>query len=130
MDKFDHVFNITSSFLLNNPVHIGEIGGKIVAFWGIKIKEQGASAQLEYMYVSVHHLGEGIGKNMWRDLTTWCKEHHVEKLTFVTSEQAVRFYEKMGAKRYGETFSEIDGRLIPCLVFLIDQQPLAENKMI
>ncbi len=127
MEKFDQVFNITSSFLLNNPVYVGQINGTIVAFWGIKTDGQGASAKLEYLYVSARHLGEGIGTYMWRDLTLWCKAHHIEKLTFVTSGQAVRFYEKMGARLCGETCSKIDGRPIPCLVFSVNGQPPAEE---
>ncbi len=111
MEKFDRVFNITPEFLVDNPVRAARDGGKIMAFWGIKM--HGPEAELEYLYVSPKHLGQGIGRYMWRDLTVWCREQQVENLTFVTSHQAVPFYEKMGARRCGEMVSEIDGRMIP-----------------
>ena len=120
MEKFDRVFNITPGFLVDNTVRVGKIGGKVIAFWGIK--GQGMGAELEYLYVSPQHLGEGIGKSIWLDLVEWCRENQVKELTFVTSEQAVGFYEKMGARRCGEAVSEIDGRLIPRLVYQVRER--------
>lgn len=115
MDKFDRVFNITGDFIVDNAVYTGRIGGKIVAFWGLK--KMGLTAELEYFYVSRDCIGMGLGKCLWYSLITWCIGKQVKKLTFVTSEQAVGFYEKMGARRCGEAVSEIDGRLIPRLIY-------------
>lgn len=120
MEKFDRVFNITPGFLVDHAVHVGRSGGKITAFWGIK--GHGPEAELEYLYVSPQHLGGGIGKCMWMDLVEWCSENRVEELTFVTSEQAVGFYEKMGARRCGEAVSGIDGRMIPRLVYQVSKE--------
>lgn len=117
MEKFDRVFNITPDFLVDNPVRVGRNGGKIMAFWGIK--NRGAEAELEYLYVSPKHQGQGLGKCMWEDLTAWCRQHQVGKLTFVTSHQAVPFYEKMGARRCEDVVSEIDGRMIPQLIYQV-----------
>ena len=69
--------------------------------------------KLEYFYVSERDLGKGYGKQMWNHMTNWCKEHKIQKIHFVTSDQAIGFYEKMGAIQDGMSQSTIDDRDIP-----------------
>ena len=57
---------------------------------------------------------------MWRHLTDWCRENDMSEISFVTSFQAVGFYEKMGACVNGETLSIIDGRVIPKLLCILE----------
>ncbi|MEW4411075.1 GNAT family N-acetyltransferase [Clostridium sp. AN503] len=81
------------------------------AFWGLK--RDGDGWELEYFYVAEAALGKGLGRQMWDHLNAWCRENQVSAFHFVTSPQAVGFYEKMGAVQDGVTRSSIDGRLIP-----------------
>ena len=114
MDTFDRVFNITEAFIAENPVYIALDEGVPVAFWGLRQRE------LEYFYVAAERLGQGVGKMMWAHLTEWCKAHNTYTFEFVTSPEAVGFYEKMGAVRDGTRASLIDGRAVPRFRFSTD----------
>lgn len=111
MEVFDRTFNITERFILENPVFVSRQGDDPEAFWGLKQDEDGW--ELEYFYVAEPALGKGLGRRMWDHLTDWCRENRVYEFCFVTSPQAVGFYEKMGAVQDGMVRSAIDGRPIP-----------------
>lgn len=111
MDKFDQDFNITASFLEENPVFAAYSGQILDAFWGMR--QSGQGWELEYFYVAEPLLGKGYGKNLWLHLTDWCRSHQIASFQFVTSHQAIGFYEKMGAVQDRMAVSSIDGREIP-----------------
>lgn len=115
MEAFDSEFNITEKFVLNNPVYILLENSIPVAFWGLRCDSE--MLELEYFYVLERDLGKGYGKQMWVHMTNWCKEHKIRKIHFVTSHQAVGFYEKMGAVQNGISKSMIDGRAIPHFIY-------------
>lgn len=115
MDAFDSKFNITEEFILNHPVYVIRENSIPAAFWGLR--RDAEMWELEYFYVSERELGKGYGKQMWAHMTSWCREHNVRKIHFVTSHQAIGFYEKMGATQDGTSQSMIDGRSIPRFIY-------------
>lgn len=120
MDIFDRIFNITEDFIKSNPVYAGYVQKEIAGFWGLQCREE--RYELEYFYISQEYLNQGLGKLMWRNLTAWCRDHKILGFQFVTSPQAVGFYEKMGAVVIGQTLSSIDGREIPLLCYKIQDK--------
>lgn len=116
MGIFEERFNITGEFLQHNPVYAGTIGDETAGFWAMQDLDTGCP-ELEYFYIAPEYLNRGLGKLMWLDLTAWCKANGVTGFQFVTSPQAVGFYEKMGAAVAGERRSSIDGRMIPLLEY-------------
>ena len=117
MDVYDSKFNITEKFILDNPVYVIWKNVIPIAFWGLKYDF--GKWELEYFYVAKRYLGKGYGKQMWHHMTNWCKEHKIRKIHFVTSYQAVGFYEKMGAIQEDVSQSMIDGRPIPHFIYEI-----------
>lgn len=117
MDVFDRTFNITGDFLLRMPVFVFRDQGKIIAFWGVI--PDGNRCGLEYFYIAETALNRGYGRYMWNHLISWCQANGITQVSFVTSWEAVGFYEKMGAKQDGIYQSSIDGRDIPHFVYLI-----------
>lgn len=115
MRIFDEKFNVSDHFLLKYPVFIGEVGECILCFWGAVPGEDGC--ELEYFYVSAEKIGDGWGKVMWNHFKVWCLEQGIKNVSFVTSPQAVGFYEKMGAVLDGVRPSLIDGRPIPHFIY-------------
>lgn len=111
MAIFDRVFNITDDFIKNNPVYIGVDNDNILCFWGAICK--GDTCELEYFYVSPQQINKGLGKVMWKNFISWCSTNQIKQISFVTSEEAIGFYEKMGALLVGKAFSSIDNRPIP-----------------
>ena len=117
MRVFDEKFNITTEFIETHPTFVGVIDDTPKCFWGITLSED--NCELEYFYVDENVLGHGYGKTMWLYMLNWCRENKIERISFVTSPQAVGFYEKMGAVVSGEALSTIDGRVIPRLTYII-----------
>ena len=119
MDAFDRKFNITEEFILHHPVYVLWNDTAAVAFWGLR--RDSDAWELEYFYVTEQDLGKGYGKQMWKHMTDWCKDRNIKSFHFVTSHQAVGFYEKMGAIQDGSSKSMIDGRAIPHFKYELDE---------
>lgn len=115
MEMFEKEFNITDEFVEKYPTYIGIEKNSPVCFWGIIDNEN--EYELEFFYVEEKKIGSGYGKAMWKHMVDWCKNHEVKSLHFVTSPQAVGFYERMGASVRGVSYSSIDGREIPRLTY-------------
>lgn len=118
MEAFDHSFNITESFILENPVYAAWEQDTPVAFWGLK--KNARSWELEYFYVAEQSLNRGCGRQMWAHMAAWCMEQGIKSIHFVTSPQATGFYQKAGAVQDGTVHSVIDGRPIPHFVYQTD----------
>lgn len=114
---FNEKYNLTVEFMKSNPVFIMNLEDEILGFWGIF--QSNECAELEFFYIDVKHLKEGLGKHMWVHMISWCENQGIKKIEFVTSQQAVGFYEKCGAVQDGKSISTIDGREIPHLSFEI-----------
>lgn len=122
MEVFDHKFNITEQFILENPVYVCREGGSPAAFWGLR--RSADQWELEYFYVAEQELGRGYGKQMWNHMTGWCKAQDILTIHFVTSPQATGFYEKMGAVQDGESKSIVDNRPVPYFVYNINSSQI------
>ena len=118
METFDSKFNVTEQFIANNPTYVLREDSALVAFWGLRRDFE--AWELEYFYVAKQKFGKGYGKRMWNNMIGWCKAHKIRKIHFVTSPQAVGFYEKMGAIQDGVSQSMIDGRDIPRFIYDLD----------
>ena len=114
LKEFDRTFNITEDFIRANPTYAVWEGENPLAFWAMQQGE--GDWELEFFYVSEQAIGTGLGRKMWNHLTNWCRQQGIETFHFVTSPQAVGFYEKMGAVQDRMTVSSIDGRPIPHFV--------------
>lgn len=113
MEAFEKQYNITEDFVMTNPAYAAADSQGLLGFWGLAQRD--SKWCLEYFYVNANRIKTGLGKSLWNHLTGWCKENQIGELEFVTSPQAVGFYEKMGAVAVGEKKSPIDGRPIPNL---------------
>ena len=118
MRIFDETYNITEDFILNSPVYLRWEEDYIAAFWGMVYEDCGW--ELEYFYVSETSLMKGYGKTMWNHLVSWSREQNITEFEFVTSPQAIGFYEKMGAIHDCNVKSSIDGREIPHFRYCIE----------
>ncbi len=114
MDKFKIIYQVTEEFIKGNQTFILYEDERIIGFYSISNKPKGN--ELEYFYIEPHCIGKGYGKGMWDHLINYCKAHNIKDFALVTSPQAKRFYEKMGAMYIGEVESTLEkGREIPKL---------------
>ena len=117
LNVFDAKYNIDEEFLAAYPVYIMERGEGLLGFWGLIPK--GRAAWLEYFYIDASKTRKGLGKALLGHLKDYCRKARIEKLEFVTSQPALKFYERCGARVTGSTVSSIDGREIPQLEIII-----------
>ena len=115
---FDEQYNITEQFIENNPAFVLEEHGEIMGFWGIV--RQKDIAELEYLYVDAAQIRKGIGRALWDHMVRYCSSEGIKRIEFVTSEPAIAFYLKNGARLNGGTRSSIDGREIPRLYYELE----------
>ena len=120
MEIFNRQYSVTDIFIENNLVFKMLDGERVVGFLGI-IKEDFIS-ELEYFYIEASYIGKGYGKQMWRFMCEICKRENIGTIQFVTSPEAVPFYESCGAVQIDTVESlVIPGRMIPKFVYQLNQ---------
>lgn len=120
MDQFGKYYPVTADFIRNHPVRVLKEGDRAVGFFGLQ--KDKPNWQLEFFYVRAAFVGKGYGRNLWNELLAFCREEKIGRFEFVTSPQAVPFYEKMGARVVGEEASLLKkGRIIPKLLYSLEE---------
>lgn len=116
MNNFKTIYRVTARFVEENPTYVAENVDRIIGFYGVSKCDN--ETELEYLYVEPEHIGKGIGKLLWDHCIKHCKDNGIDRLTLVTSPQAVGFYAKQGAVQIGEVESLVrKGRMVPKLIY-------------
>ncbi|MCM3903102.1 MAG: GNAT family N-acetyltransferase [Pyrinomonadaceae bacterium] len=106
---------ISSDFISNNLVYVGEHENMIVGFYALVVG--GQQAELEHMWVAPAYIGTGVGKELFIHAMQTAAGDDVSQVGITADPNAEGFYKRMGARRIGEVSSEIDGqkRVLPRL---------------
>jgi len=99
---------ISPEFITGNQVFVFDTEGEIRGFYALCITEH--AAELEHMWVAPQHIGTGIGKELFLDAMDRAAGLNVSEVELTADPNAAGFYERMGAKRIGESNSTIDGK--------------------
>ena len=95
MNLFEILYDVTPDFISSQLVYELYDEDKCVGFFGI-VKEELISI-LEFFYISADFIRKGYGKIMWEKLVEVCKENQISLIEFVTSPEAMPFYQSRGA---------------------------------
>lgn len=117
LDIFKKEYAVTEKYIEENIVYVLENTNGIIAYYSLV--RHNNSTEMDFFYVSTQYIGKGFGRKLWNHLISQCRKEGITEFDFVTSPQAVNFYEKMGAAQVGEVRSSVDGRPIPKLLFII-----------
>jgi len=106
---------VSADFIENHETFVAQVGGESAGFYAISVVNDKAS--LEHMWVLPEHMGQGIGEMLFDHALSRCKEFGVCVLEIESDPNAQGFYERMGAKKVGQSASELDGqpRILPIL---------------
>lgn len=116
LEKFKKVYIITPRSLNNSYIIIMEKDTEIVGFYSLDIKKR----ELDYFYIKKNFIGQGLGKEMWKNMLSNCKRFGLKELYFVTSSEAAGFYLSLGAIKIGTVESKLrKGKFIPKLKYEI-----------
>lgn len=109
------ILTVSEEFLEKNDTYVACIAEEPVGFYAISFEKDKAS--LEHLWVLPEFMGKGIGAKLFRHALSRCKELGAHTLEIESDPNARGFYERMGAKKIGQSASEVDGqpRVLPIL---------------
>lgn len=99
---------ISSDFIVDNLVYVAEEDGEIRGFYALCVNDN--KAELEHMWVTPRCIGTGTGKELFLDAMERAAKFSVREVEISADPNVAGFYERMGAKKIGETDSTIDGQ--------------------
>ena len=113
------ILTVSPDFIEKNDTYISLKDEKAIGFYAIAI--DGKKASLEHLWVLPEYMGKGIGAKLFKHALSRCKEVGAHTLEIESDPNAQGFYERMGAKRIGQSASEVDGhpRILPILEIAI-----------
>jgi len=111
---------ITPEFIQQNETYVAWVDEKPAGFCAIS--QEGEIAGVEHLWVSPDYIGKGIGSLLLNHMLARCKELGARVLQIESDPNAQGFYERMGAKKVGQTVGEVDGhpRVLPVLELKIE----------
>ncbi len=115
------ILTISPEFIEQHDTYSAQKDGKPVGFYALSVEDKKAS--LEHLWVLPDHMGEGIGKALFKHALARCREIGVDILEIESDPNAQGFYERMGAKKVGQIAGEVDGhlRVLPILEIKLTQ---------
>lgn len=105
LNAFRRIYSITEDYIMNHPTFVMEDDDEIIGFYNLIESEEEVS--LEYFYIDPVNIRKGYGSQLWDHLVDFCKNEGILEFHFVSSPEARKFYEKMGAVVVGEVDSRI-----------------------
>ena len=115
------ILTVSEEFIDKHDTFIAYAAGKPAGFYAISINNERAS--LEHFWVLPEFMGQGIGRTLFEHAINRCEELGINILEIESDPNAQDFYERMGAKKVGESVGEVEGqrRVLPVLVVKISR---------
>jgi GNAT superfamily N-acetyltransferase len=110
---------ITPEYILNHEVYCATDGDDVAGFYALVV--DGDKVMLDHLWIDPKKIGTGIGRELFHHAVEKAAEMQASVIEIESDPNAEGFYKRMGAKRIGETSSEIDGeaRILPLLALEI-----------
>jgi len=99
---------ITTEYIEKNETWLAAVDEEIVAFYALR--EEETFVWLEHLWVNPEAMGRGVGAQLLRHALKRCHERGAAVLRIESDPNAQGFYEKMGARKIGESRGEVEGR--------------------
>ncbi len=112
---WDQYLTITPQLIADADVFLAEQDGTVLGFYALVMRD--GNAELDHLWVSPHHLGRGIGKELFIHSMRRAAAEAISEVEIVSDPNAEGFYKKMGAEPAGQEVSSVDGtsRVVPRL---------------
>ncbi|WP_422487354.1 GNAT family N-acetyltransferase [Gudongella sp. DL1XJH-153] len=105
LSAFRSIYGLSEDYIMNHPTFVMEDDDEIIGFYNLI--ESDEEVTLEYFYIDPVNIRKGYGSQLWEHLVEFCKNRGILELQFVSSPEARKFYEKMGAVVVGEADSRV-----------------------
>lgn len=106
---------ITSEYIENHEVWMMVMEDQPVAYYSFNKNEEGF--WLDNLWVLPEYMGQGIGNSLFQHALERCRALGVSTLKIEADPNAQSFYERMGAHKVSEHYTEIQGepRVLPVM---------------
>jgi GNAT superfamily N-acetyltransferase len=110
---------ITPEFISSYEVYSANDGTGILGFYALIVS--GDKATLDHLWIDPKYIGMGLGRELFNHAVEKAAEMKASVIEVESDPNAEDFYKRMGARRIGETTSELDGqeRILPLLALEI-----------
>jgi GNAT superfamily N-acetyltransferase len=108
IEEWSPLLTVSVEFIERCDTFIAYQEGRPIGFYAISLEKR--AARLDHLWVLPDFMGRGIGRRLLLHALTRCREVGVHTLEIESDPHAQGFYEKMGARRIGDTVGEVDGR--------------------
>lgn len=108
MERWIPQLTFSPTYFDENESWVAEMDDEPIAF--STLQERDGNAWLENIWVLPAHIGQGVGKQLFRHALDRARERGHQSLQLEAEPNAVGFYEKMGMKKVGEHQYELDGQ--------------------
>lgn len=115
MEIWAPLLTFTPVYFEENESWVAVDGEKPIAFYTLQNKN--GISWLENLWVFPEYIGRGVGKEMFLHAVTRARQRGFKILQLEADPNAMGFYEKMGMKKIGARYSEVDGspRILPIM---------------
>ena len=93
---------ISAEFIKQNHVKIASAKGQSVGFYSLVFSSTKPFATLEHLWLVPDLIGSGLGRTLFEQAVSDCKQQHKSGLTLDADPNAKGFYQHMGAVQYAE----------------------------
>jgi GNAT superfamily N-acetyltransferase len=115
MEIWEPQLTFSPEYFDKNESWVAELDGKPVAFY--TLQEKKGDAWIENLWVFPEYIGTGIGKKLFLHALSRARQSGHLVLQLESDPNAVRFYEKMGMVKVGESNYPIENqpRILPVM---------------
>ncbi|CAN5611656.1 GNAT family N-acetyltransferase [soil metagenome] len=116
IEAWRNILTITPAYIARNEVYAGTVNDEAIAFYALTSK--GGVMDLGHLWVQPEYMGFGIGRALFEHALCRTASRGAGVLEIESDPSAEGFYLRMGARRIGETISDVCGqrRVLPLLV--------------
>jgi GNAT superfamily N-acetyltransferase len=109
------LLTITPEYILENETWVAVQNEKCVGYYSLK--KDGESLWLDNLWVLPDFMGQGIGRGLFHHVLERSRVLCATALKIEADPNAQSFYEKMGAWKVGERYTEVDchPRVLPIM---------------
>ena len=121
IESWRELLTIRPEYVSRNDTYAARIGDRTVGFYSLS--SEGAVSRLEHLWVLPEAMRQGVGRALFAHAVVRAGAMGCRKLEIESDPNAEGFYQRMGARRVGVNFTEVEGqrRELPVLVFAIER---------
>jgi GNAT superfamily N-acetyltransferase len=111
--------NVSPNAIEDDLIFCAALASDIVGFYAVS--QEGNWFELEHMWVHPDYMKRGYGARLFAHALATVRAHGGQALRIASDPNAEGFYLRMGARRIGEEPSTPAGRMLPLLLFDLEE---------